>query len=82
MTHIVGVVCDGCGKSDVISASVMKEQSVPRRNWISLSFWSGEDKGLVRTPEIHACSADCLQKVTEKVVKSAIETNNAERQEE
>lgn len=75
MTHIVGVVCDGCGKNDVITASVMSTQSVPRRNWISLSFWSGDDKGDVLSPEVHACSVECLQIVTEKITKSAEERN-------
>ena len=75
MTHIMGVVCDGCGKNDVISAQVASTQSVPRRNWISISVWSGDDKGSVRTPEIHVCSGDCLQTVTEKLIQSA----NAEK---
>ena len=78
MTHIMGVVCDGCGSNDVISAAVGSTQSVPRRNWMSISIWTGDDKGAVRTPEIHVCSGDCLQVVTQKIIDSA----NAEKSEE
>lgn len=79
MTHIMGVVCDGCGKSDVISAQVANDQSIPRNNWISIYIWSGESKGVVRVPEIHACSGECLQTVTAKLVESA---TNAEKSDE
>lgn len=81
MTHIMGVVCDACGKNDVISAQVASTQSVPRRNWMSLSVWSGDDKGAVRTPEIHVCSAECLEVITSRLVDSATE-RNAENSEE
>lgn len=81
MTHIAGVVCDGCSKNDVISANVMGSQSVPRRNWMSISFWSGDEKGATRTPDVHACSADCLQVVTQRIVDSAND-RNAENSEE
>lgn len=81
MTHIMGVICDGCGKNDIISAQVAATQSIPRNNWISLSVWSGEDKGVIRTPEIHACSGDCLQVVVGRLVESATSTN-AEKLEE
>lgn len=82
MTHIMGVVCDGCGKNDVISATVASSQSVPRRNWISLSFWSGEDKGAVRSPEVHVCGVECLQTVIDKLFESSQNALNEDKTEE
>lgn len=68
MARIYGVLCDGCGGADVISAEdSMNEDLLPRRNWVTITVWEGEGKHRDPGPEIHACSTACMKTVADKL---------------
>lgn len=70
MSRIYGIVCDGCQKVDAVSAdNPMHEDSVPRNGWMSLNIWGKvSEEGRSKYPsietEIHACSLDCVDRIT------------------
>jgi hypothetical protein len=67
MTRIHGVLCDGCGVSDLVKAEdLFSEDNLPRNEWMSLNVWHGEENPEVG-PEIHACSTKCLRIVADKL---------------
>lgn len=67
MARIYGVLCDGCGSSDVVAAEgMLYEDKVPRNEWITLNVWHGIDNPEAG-PDIHACSVNCLRVVADKL---------------
>lgn len=67
MARIHGIVCDGCGVSDVVSAEEkFYEDKIPRNGWMTLNVWHGSDNPHVG-PDIHACSVNCLRVVADKL---------------
>ncbi len=69
MAFIIGVVCDGCGGSDIDSAEKSDSDKInlPRKGWVSIAIWQGDVYGTVDHPELHACSTKCMKTVAEKL---------------
>lgn len=65
MSRIYGVLCDGCGISDIVSAEGFYEDTVPRNKWISLNVY--DENGDVEGKELHACTGACLEMVSKKL---------------
>lgn len=77
MTFISGVLCDGCGKADIAQDNPSSPSGMPRRSWASVTIWTGESYGVASDNDLHACSAECLKTVAEKLIAS-VESNTEE----
>lgn len=66
MSKIYGLLCDGCGKSDIVSAEGFDyEDRVPRNNWVSVNVY--ENEGEPKGTELHVCSGACLEILSRKL---------------
>jgi peptide deformylase len=66
MSKIYGVLCDGCGKSDVVSAEdQFYEDQVPRNKWISVYIY--DENGDIEGKELNSCTAACLEVISKKL---------------
>lgn len=81
MSRIVGVACDNCGNLDVGVSEYSDEfryteDNFPRNGWISLNQWAEGDKmryAMADGPEIHVCSAKCLQEFATKYANGELD---------
>jgi hypothetical protein len=78
MSRILGVACDSCGTLDIeINPSInFTEDDFPRRGWVSLTEWNGEEKGVAEADEIHLCSVECLASFSNVALSSENETSH------
>lgn len=76
MSRVIGVACDNCGVLDVEVnlRDPMGEDYFPRKGWVALTQFEGEDAGELAGEDIHVCSSQCLF----DFAKRTLETESSE----